>query len=63
MGQLPTASTTLLGPPAVKHQDEGASNRDGNPSNQTTQVVHFGGQLLEAFWETKKRGFIHHRYF
>lgn len=53
-GQFPAASAILLGPPAVKDRDEGASCRDGNPSNQTTQVVHLGGRLLEAFWETKK---------
>lgn len=50
----PTASAILLGPPAAKEKDGGASNRDENPSNQTTLVVHFGGQQLEAFWETKK---------
>lgn len=53
-GQIPAASAILLGPPAVKDRDEGASSRDGNPSNQTTQVVHLGGRLLEAFWETRK---------
>ncbi len=51
--QLPAASAVLSGPPAVKHQDEGASSRDGNPSNQTSQVVHIGGRLLEAVWQTK----------
>lgn len=53
-GQIPAASAILLGPPAVKDRDKGALNRDGNPSNQTTQVVHLGGRLLEVFWEPKK---------
>jgi len=59
--ETPIASAILLGPPSVKHQDEGASSRDGNPSNQTTQVVHLGGRLLEDFRKTKqkKRVFIH----
>lgn len=50
----PADSAILLGPPAVKERYEGASSRDENRSNQTTQVVHLGGRLLEAFWETKK---------
>lgn len=44
-GHFPAASAFLRRPPAVKGRDEGASNRDGNPSNQTTQVVHLGGRL------------------
>lgn len=48
-GQCPTASAILLGPPAVRDQEEGPLPRDGNPCNYTTQVVHFGGRLLEAF--------------
>lgn len=51
---LPVASAVFLGPPALKEQGEGASSRDENPSNQTTQVVHLGGQILETFWERKK---------
>lgn len=53
-GQSPADPAILSGPPAVKDQNEGTSNKDGNLSNQTTQVVHLGGRLLEAFWETKK---------
>lgn len=41
----PQDSAFLWRPPAVKGRDEGASKRDGNPSNQTTQVVHLGGRL------------------
>lgn len=45
-GPLPPQDSAFLWrPPAVKGQDEGASKRDGNPSNQTTQVVHLGGRL------------------
>ena len=51
---FPADSAILLGPPAVRERDEGASRGDEEPSNQTTQVVHLGGRLLEAFWETKK---------
>lgn len=51
---FPAASAVLLGPPAVKDQGEGASSRDENPSNQTTQVVHLGGQIFETFRERKK---------
>lgn len=53
-GQFPVTSAILLGPPAVKDQDEGALSKDGNRSNQTTQVVHLGGRLFEALGETKK---------
>lgn len=52
-GQLPAAFAILQGPPAVRDLDEGALGRDGNPSNQATQVVHLGGRLSKAFWETK----------
>lgn len=44
----PQACAFLLWPPAVKDRDEGASKRDENPSNQTTQVVHLGGRLFAA---------------
>lgn len=50
----PAASAFLLRPPAVKDQEEGASNKDGNPSNQTTQVVHLGGRLFQVSQETKQ---------
>lgn len=57
-GQFPAASAFLSRPPAVKGRDEGASNRDGNPSNQTTQVVHLGGRLyLKPYGKQKKGGF------
>lgn len=55
----PADSAILLGPPAVTERDEGASSRDENPSNQTTQVVHLGGRLLKASGK-QKRAFIHH---
>lgn len=55
----PADSAVLWGPPAVTERDEGASSRDENPSNQTTQVVHLGGQLLKASGK-QKRAFIHH---
>ncbi|KAF3839857.1 hypothetical protein F7725_018574 [Dissostichus mawsoni] len=37
---FPADSAILLGPPAVRERDEGASSGDEEPSNQTTQVVH-----------------------
>lgn len=54
-GQSPTACAILWGPPSVREQEEGASSRDGNLSNQTTQVVHLGGQLKEDFCKKKKK--------
>lgn len=56
----PTASASLAGPPSVKDQEEGASSRDGKLSNQTTQVVHLGGQLIRSSGKQKTL-FIYHQ--
>lgn len=46
----PAASAFLSWPPAVGVWAEGASNKDGNPCNQPTQVVHPGGRLFPSPW-------------
>lgn len=48
------ASAFLSWPPAVGVWAEGASNKDGNPCNQPTQVVHPGGRLFPSLWGEKR---------